>query len=125
MTLFPLFITGNLHASNGTPNNGTLATVPQSNGTSGTTITEFITSKSKVVRKVVKRPGLKPFHRRKSTNGWRGEGNPVQKPVIINVRKNVALVSNHLYSNRKYRLYTYYSMGVEICALPMFCSQLI
>nr|XP_054757983.1 uncharacterized protein LOC129264149 [Lytechinus pictus] len=74
---------GNLHASNGTPNNGTIVTVPQPND-GGTTVTEFINSKSKVIRKVVKRPGLKPFHRRKSTNGWRGEGNPVQKPVIIN-----------------------------------------
>eukprot|EP00057_Strongylocentrotus_purpuratus_P004955 XP_003729844.1 PREDICTED: uncharacterized protein LOC100892440 [Strongylocentrotus purpuratus] len=84
LTQLGILQSGNLHASNGTPNNCTLATVPQSNGTSGTTITEFITSKSKVVRKVVKRPGLKPFHRRKSTNGWRGEGNPTQKPVIIN-----------------------------------------
>lgn len=117
MTLFPVFITGNLHASNGTPNNGTLATVPQSNGTSGTTITEFITSKSKVVRKVVKRPGLKPFHRRKSTNGWRGEGNPVQKPVIINVRRSCLgfkTFSFQSYSNLKYINCIYYLIGVEI-----------
>ncbi|XP_072174475.1 uncharacterized protein [Diadema setosum] len=75
---------GNLPSNGATPNGrGLISSIPPANG-GNSTVTESVTTKSKTVRKVVTRPNLKPFQRRKATNGWRGEGEPTQKPVIIN-----------------------------------------